>query len=484
MKPGNRPLYIKSILALLFVFLWNSSCNEWIDIEPENELIKQEFWKTSDDVIAVMAAAYDALRNCTEKNLLMGELRADYLTVGGSLYSDYARIGNNDITTTNDKVRWTEYYNAINLANTVMHYAPIVQQVDQTLTDEMLRGIEAEMLYIRSLCYFYLIRIWKDVPLVLTPTISDTVDFYPPKSTEKVVLRQLITDLKRASAIAYTDKFISDPLFYKGRANKYSIQALLADIYLWEENYPECIVYCDSIINTGKFGLETSLDWFNLFYPGNSMIESLFEIQYDDNLESQENPMYAILLASLAVQTNVMAFDEDNDIRFCNRNAGKWKYLGLDHPDINTQRRSDFERDANFIYYRFSEVLLMKAESLAEIGDFEEANYLVRQVAERAGITHTATYSLQNFRNAVLTERGKEFSCEGKRWFEVLRYAKRNHFENKQLVIDILLGKATNANELAIMRSKVIDTMSYYLPIHNDEMQVNRNLVQNPFYDR
>ncbi len=84
----------------------------------------------------------------------------------------------------------------------------------------------------------------------------------------------------------------------------------------------------------------------------------------------------------------------------------------------------------------------------------------------------------------MLTERGREFSCEGKRWFEVLRFAKRNHFENKQLVIDILLGKATNANELAIMRSKVIDTMSYYLPIHNDEIKVNRNLEQNPFYDR
>jgi hypothetical protein len=84
----------------------------------------------------------------------------------------------------------------------------------------------------------------------------------------------------------------------------------------------------------------------------------------------------------------------------------------------------------------------------------------------------------------LLTERGREFAGEGKRWFDVLRFAKKNKFENKQIVMDILLGKASDANELAVMRTKVIDTMSYYLPIHQNEIQVNRNLVQNPFYDR
>ena len=50
--------------------------------------------------------------------------------------------------------------------------------------------------------------------------------------------------------------------------------------------------------------------------------------------------------------------------------------------------------------------------------------------------------------------------------------------------MDVLLGKAGDANELAIMRAKVIDTMSYFLPVHEDEILYNKNMVQNPFYDR
>lgn len=484
MKSMINHLKIKSLLVLVVLLGFHTSCNEWIDIEPENELIKQEFWKTGDDVMAVVAASYDALRGCTEKSLLLGEIRADHLRVGGSAYSEYSRIGENDITTTNSKVGWGEYYNTINLANTVMYYAPLVQELDQTLTDDILQGIEAEMIFLRSLSYFYLVRLWKDVPLVLVPTISDTVDFYLPKTEEHMILKQLVEDLKRASGLAFTTRFSGDPQSYKGRANKYAIQALLADILLWDEKYAECIIYCDSIINSGFFGLETNTDWFELYYPGNSRSESIFEIQYDDNLEGQENPIYITLLNNLSPVISRLAYDDENDIRYCNGRGGWWKYVGYDETGSSSRSRSDSERDANFIYYRYAEVLLMKAEALAETGNFEEANYLLQQVAERAGVFHITTYSLADFRTALLTERGREFAVEGKRWFDVLRFAKKNGFEDKQLLMDILLGKADDANELAVMRTKVIDTMSYYLPIHYNEIQYNRNLVQNPFYDR
>jgi hypothetical protein len=473
---------LKPILALVFLLTWHSSCNDWVDIEPENELIKQEFWKTSEDVYAVMAAAYSSLRWSTEKSFLMGEVRADFISVGGAIYADYSRIGDNDITPTNDKVKWREYYNTINLANTVMHYAPIVQQIDKTLTNSILAGMEAEMLFLRSLSYFYLVRLWKEVPLVLFPTISDTIDFYLPKSPEHVIMNQLVTDLRRASALAPENPVSIGIIPPKGRASKHAIQALLADVFLWKEDYNSCIAYCDSVINSGRYDLENINDWFKLYYPGNSVKEGLFEIQYDDMIEGQENPMYENLLGDISVDIDYMAYDEDNDIRFCNGWGPRWKYLGID--ETGRGDRTESERDANFIYYRYAEVLLMKAESLAETGNFEDANYLVRRVAERAGVTHNDTYSLKNFRTALLTERGREFGGEGKRWFDVLRFAKRNGFEDKKLLMDILIRKASNANEIAIMRTKIIDTMSYYLPVFEEEILYNKNMLQNPFYDR
>lgn len=485
MKSIYSRLKLKPILALVLLLSWHTSCNDWVDIKPENELIKQEFWKTSDDVMSVMAAAYDALRETTIKSFLLGEVRADFLFVSGGSWGDYARIGVSDINSTNDKVKWQEYYNTINLANTVMYYAPVVQDLDKTLTDEIVNDMAAQMLFLRSLSYFYLVRLWKDVPLVLFPTISDTVDFYIPKSPEHVVLKQIERDLKRASALASTDLVLGDIIPYMGRANKYAIQALLADVLLWLEDYPLALAYCDSIMESNKFGLENINDWFDLYYPGNSTIESLFEIQYDDKIEGQENPMYDDLLRRVGVYPSALAlYDEDNDIRLCDREAPMWKYIGQDETGSGLRARTGAERDANFVYYRYVDVLLMKAEALAETRDFEEANYLLRIVAERAGTTHTETYNRDSFLNALLNERAREFGGEGKRWFDLLRFAKKNNFENKQDLIDILLGKASDANELAIMRTRVIDTMSYYLPIYEDEIQYNKNLVQNPFYDR
>lgn len=485
MKKYTQMFKIKSLLLIAAMGLTLVGCNNWLDIEPENDLIKQEFWKTSDDVMAVLSSTYDAMRETTEKSFLMGEIRADFLVVADGEFSDYARIGENDISTTNYKVKWNEYYNTINLANTVMYYAPIMQKVDNSLSDAELSGIEAEMLFLRSLSYFYLVRIWKDVPLILTATISDTIDFYVPKSEENIVLNQVVSDLKRASGLAFTNEFFGT-VFYKGRANKYAIQALLADVLLWQQKYDECVIYCDSIINTGIFSLEPNSSWFDLYYPGNSISESIFEIQYDDNIDGQENPIYYSLLNNLEVVINKIAYSTaPKDLRYFNKRGPIWKLTGTDETGSFSRTR-DFssERDANFIYYRYADVLLMKAESLAELGLFEEANNLLREVSERANISHTATYSLESFRSVLLAERGREFALEGKRWFDILRFAKKDDFADKQVLVDILLGKATDAKELAIMRTKVIDTMSYYLPIHLDEIQRNKNLMQNPFYDR
>ncbi len=482
MKQYSYQDKIRTILLLVIFLFGSTACNEWIDIEPENELIKQEFWKTGDDVLAVMAGTYDALRETTMKSLLLGEVRADHIIITGGNWGSYQQIGLNDIGETNGSVGWGSYYNTINLANTVMYYAPIMQELDLTLTDRILEGLEAEMLFVRSLSYFYLVRLWKEVPLVVTPTISDTVEFYVPKSTEEEVISQIVSDLKKASNQAYTNEFISDRAMYKGRANKYAIQSLLADVLLWKEDYEQCITYCDSIINTGLFSLEDNSVWFRLYNPGNSYYESIFEIQYDDNLETQENPIYESLLNNLGVYLEVMPFDEDNDIRYVDGKGPLWKYIGRDETGRGT--RTGSQRDANFIYYRYADILMMKAEALAETGDLAGANNLLEQITRRAGVDFNPNFTLYGFRKAILSERGLEFGGEGKRWFDVLRFAKKDGFQDPKVLQDILLNKASDAKELAIMRSKVIDTMSYYLPIHYNELQNNKNLVQNPFYDR
>jgi hypothetical protein len=165
----------------------------------------------------------------------------------------------------------------------------------------------------------------------------------------------------------------------------------------------------------------------------------------------------------------------------CQTNTPIWKYKGYDLG--GSVPRSGTQRSANFIYYRYADIILMKAEANAQLGNLTIANSLVRLTLERAGMPYEDVVVKKDLDKAILDERGREFILEGKRWFDILRAAKRNHFENKQLIIDMILSGA-DIKQQAVLRTKVYDTLSYYLPIPEHEILYNQNLVQNPFYNR
>ena len=476
---------MKNVMAisLLLVLV---SCDSWLDLEPENDLIRQEFWQTKDDVDAVLAAMYDAFRETSMESLIWGELRAEMITITGNDFADYARIAQSDISPTNGAVRWNEYYFAINLANTLMEYSGDVLGKDDKFTEQLKFSYDAEAVFIRSLSYFYLVRVWKDVPLVLEASTSDTVNFYIPKSTEYEVLDFLINDLKYAETIAYSNQNRNDPVIFRGRANLYSIQALIADIYLWLEQYDKCLEYCDKIIGAGIYSLLPEENWFSLYYPGNSQ-ESIFEIQYNDSYDSEENPMYEKFLplsgSGAAFQTQIaFTLFDINDIRHCGRNPWN-KYLRKSNTSYII--RDNSERDANFIYYRYSDILLMKSECLAETGKLKDAYQLLNEVVNRAGAgSIDVTESIYQYRESLFNERAKEYAMEGRRWFDVLRFTKKDNYSDKNKITNIILSKFTNPNDLERLKARIKDTMFYYLPIPQNDLDVNKALVQNPFYDR
>ena len=81
----------------------------------------------------------------------------------------------------------------------------------------------------------------------------------------------------------------------------------------------------------------------------------------------------------------------------------------------------------------------------------------------------------------ILEEREKEFCGEGKRWFDLVRMGRRNNYERMDRFIEILSDNKSY-EEAEIIRSKYSNPNSWYLPIHQDEIDQNNNLVQNPYY--
>lgn len=152
-------------------------------------------------------------------------------------------------------------------------------------------------------------------------------------------------------------------------------------------------------------------------------------------------------------------------------------------------RRSSNSMDANWILYRVSDVILMKAEAmacLAEDGspELEEAFNLAYAVLDRSNplietknkLKYSAYGSASLVLDFIMRERQREFFAEGKRWFDLVRMALRDNTTQKML--NLLTAKyATNASAI---KAKLATLNSLFSPVLKDEIKVNPALVQNP----
>ena len=72
---------ILSILILAVTLTFTTSCNDWLDVLPNNEQVTDDYWKSKEDVEAVIASGYYYMRQCVPTFIKWGELR------GGSIYT-------------------------------------------------------------------------------------------------------------------------------------------------------------------------------------------------------------------------------------------------------------------------------------------------------------------------------------------------------------------------------------------------------------
>lgn len=499
----NKTYIGRSILVL--VLMLTCSCNKYLTLYPQDGVTRQAFWQSKEQVQSAVTGLYLSLitPNGTDRQLpeyffLWGELRADNIVppVGNlNISNDELNVLQGNILPTNKVVQWGSIYRTINLCNTVLDFAPNVLKLDNTLTQDKLNNYLAEALTIRSLMYFYLVRSFGDVPLKLKSTSSDADIVQIGKTKQADILTQIVGDLKTAEQYAlysYGDK-PSD----KGRITKYTVNALQADVYLWMDNYNDCITACDKIINSGQFGLVPGDSGFytNLYYNGNS-VESIFELQYDNQALNSFYTMFALFprfYASPNLMDLVYTVDYVDDANYdrrgrfvaVNPNNGQIvKYLSITGTDKNI-RTSD-QSYAHWIVYRYADVLLMKAEAMAYVNRGAESLTIIQQIRTRAhaliatqespdpaDATGVATY--------VIDERNREFAFEGKRWYDLLRFGKRNNYQN----LGFLIAAASEnipQNLQQSFRARLKDVNGLYFPIYSGEINNDPNLVQNPFY--
>ena len=269
-------IYRKLVVALLFMATL-SSCTDFLTIIPPDQVVHEDFWHTKDEVNGMLATAYVHMigSDAMGKAIVWGELRSDNM-LHQTENNEYQKIVEANITEENSFCRWSAYYKAINNANLVIEYAPLVIDRDPDFSEGDLKVVTGEMLALRALCHFYLVRAFRDIPLALVPAANDAElpDYAQVHPLE--ALNKIMEDLDRAEGMVMPSGSFRDASQNLGRITKNAVLAIKADVNLWraafatyysgksdlvkdgdiQNYYDQCIQDCRDIIKSMDLLLE------------------------------------------------------------------------------------------------------------------------------------------------------------------------------------------------------------------------------------
>lgn len=516
-----KKLYIS--LCAMFALGSLTSCNDFLTLYPEDEIVDDEYWVDGTKVQSVVASCYRYMadNNTLRKMLYWGELRSDNVdyTTGGT---DEQNLHDANLLSSSSLVKWDGFYNVINICNNVIQKAPGVRDKDVNFTEDVLHHYMAEAYTMRALCYFYLVRSFGDVPYVTAPSDSEQKDYMVYQAKGDSIINCLISDLEKYGTPWAAEEWDTEA-YNHGRITLNAVRALLADLYLWrasdinnakaDEDYQQCINYCDAILNDENSTLIFADEdiYSQVFYQGNAS-ENIFELNFVNG--GLANSSTAQLYGNTS-KGNTPHFTPTQNLysKFTENDSRRYQYLQLNYTGSGTNMTvssyrifkyegmrpaSDFgatdfsyrpaNNYANWIIYRLSDIYLMKAEALAILAQHENSQEKADQALALCNTSHNRYTSavqdelsigqISDAETVVLEERRLELCFEGKRWYDLLRKARREGSTDKALQLLV----AARSGDTQLFEARLSSLDAWYLPISKTEMNANPNLHQNAYY--
>ncbi|RRB04798.1 RagB/SusD family nutrient uptake outer membrane protein [Larkinella rosea] len=469
------------LLALLMGI--GSSCKEILEVTPRSQITNQVFWQSEDDYAAYLNGVYSSFR--TQMNdLSFGEDRSESFVSGvNSRLSVYWA----QVLTPENARDWTSYY------GTIGHINLLLSQIEgfTFATPATKNRIKAEALALRAAMYFYMAKIWGDLPLMLTPIVDENVPLIA-RSPVADVFKQINADIDQSISLFPEAGFIS-----KNRLSKPAVNALKADVKLWSAKVlaggePDFTAALAAIAEVEKSGVTLLANFrditvrlnneiiFSLYFnrsetPNMYAFASLplntYSAKADNaaDLPLSNDPLYAQAgyATSPAVKALFAANPQDKRIpaTYIDELQGGKVIYTWPNKFRGTKYSDDRVADDDLIVYRFADIILLKAEALAALGRSADALVELNKIRKRAGIPDVTITEKTALEKAILDERGRELFDESKRWWDLVRFHKGGTIDVYQVVPN-LKGK----------------TVPLYWPVATRVLSLNNQIKQTQGY--
>lgn len=508
------------VLAVVFAVL-ATGCQK-LEEDPKGTITPINYFKTQSDLDAAVAAMYV-------------ELTPDYAWGFTTQMTSY--FGGDDLTTdpglnkqdqrafdqlsggsTNPSLlnEWQGPWAAIYQANNLL------ANYQKVNTTDSLKNIAAGQAYfLRGLCYYFLVRTFGKLPLILTP-IDATAR--PPRDSVSAIYTSVVNDLQQAIALLPL-QFAGQP----GKSTRNAARSLLSDVYLTMTGWPlnEAKYYAlaaseaDTVIKSAQYSLVA--DYAKVFTTNNTS-ESVFALQFNvgGGVPQRRYGASSVPLDEVALDKSSGWDDYYPEINFylnrpkCYRSdATFYDTLKLLQPDGKTFKLVPWNSTlthARHPYYkkfrsglngdgvsetatainsinpstnkaldiiRYPQVLLDYAEAVTMQGGgpTSDAYQAINTVRRRAGEADlTPGLSQTAFRDSVVYERAYEFAGEiGIRWFDIVRL---------QLLPKIIAERSSSENAInsSVVGNATLLQTRYLAPIPISDMNNDPDWQQNDGY--
>jgi hypothetical protein len=455
-------IYVAVAMAVL------GSCSEdFVTTNPEGKFDTSTYFSNEQQCYAALVGVYDPLRKNTggfENLVAMLNAGSDDFYAGGGSSTDGTGIQNFSThslsSITIPASYWNDHYQGISRANLLLSKLPAAN-----MNDGVRKRFAAEAKTLRAFYYFNLVRMFKNLALVLEPLTTETI-YNPEQVAPEVIYAQIEKDLTEAIA-DLPNTVVADT--EAGRFNKGAAQALLGKVFLFEGKKPQAATvlaevngtpgaanqygnklldkFSDLWVTSNKFNAESLIEvshssagnsdwtfWGQGKDEGNSLNIMVGPRGYSRPKGSDAPDLPAGWAFNVATQKlyDAMQGDPRKDATILDlkalKAAGKADYIPAyqdtgyflnkylpRQSDVSTGGgNSELNYKQNSYVIRLADTYLMEAEAL---GSGPRAQALLDAVRARVGLG-----SIPVTLDAIKHERRMELAGEGHRFFDLVRW--------------------------------------------------------------